>query len=175
MSKPNRSVINSKGKRNEFNPKLYERPGLSADEVEEIKEAFDVFDTEGLGEISANELLDAMKSLKFDEKNPSIYRMIDDFNVDGEGVITFEEFLDMMTAKISDRTSKEDLKRVFNLFDEDRQGFITVENLKKVAKDLGEDIPEEELKEIVLRADLDKDQKLGFEDFYNILTKKSFV
>ena len=91
-----------------------------------------------------------MKSLKFDEKNPSIYRMIDDFNVDGEGVITFEEFLDMMTAKISDRTSKEDLKRVFNLFDEDRQGFITVENLKKVAKDLGEDIPEEELKEIVL-------------------------
>ena len=30
-----------------FNPKTYERPGLTEDEILEIKEAFDLFDTDG--------------------------------------------------------------------------------------------------------------------------------
>ena len=175
MSKNTRGVLNSKAKRNEFSPKMYERPGLSVDEIEEIKEAFDIFDTEGQGEILANDLLEAMKSLKYDEKNPGIYKMIDDFNTENNGIITFEDFLDMMTARISERNSKEDLKRVFNLFDDERKGYITVDNLKKIASELGEEIPEEELNEIVLRADLDGDKQLGFDDFYNIITKKSYL
>ena len=32
-----------------FNAKQYERPGLTEDEIEEIKEAFDLFDTDGVG------------------------------------------------------------------------------------------------------------------------------
>ena len=67
----------------------------------------------------------------------------------------FEEFLDMMTARISDRNTKDDLKRVFNLFDDDRSGEIKVHHLKRVARELGEEISEEELKEIVQRADLE--------------------
>ena len=121
------------------------------------------------------ELLNAMKSLGFDTKNPAIFNMIADFDEDGNGVISFDEFLDMMTARISDRNTRDDLKRVFNLFDDSRQGFITLENLRRVARELGEEISEEELKEIVQRADLDGDQKLGFEDFYNVMTKKTFA
>ena len=30
-----------------FNPKQFERPGLTEDEILEIKEAFDLFDTDG--------------------------------------------------------------------------------------------------------------------------------
>ena len=121
------------------------------------------------------ELLSAMKSLGFDTKNPAIFSMIADFDEDGNGVISFDEFLDMMTARISDRNTRDDLKRVFNLFDDSRQGFVTAENLRRVARELGEEISEEELREIVQRADLDGDQKLGFEDFYNVMTKKTFA
>ena len=174
-NKPNKSQIAPKGKKQEFNAKNYERPGLSADEIEEIKEAFDIFDANGDGSISVAELLSAMKSLGFDTKNPAIYNMIADFDEDGNGAISFDEFLDMMTARISDRNTRDDLKRVFNLFDDARQGFITIENLRRVARELGEEISEEELKEIVQRADLDGDQKLGFEDFYNVMTKKTFA
>lgn len=38
-------------KKNDFNPKAYERPGLTEEEVIEIKEAFDLFDTDGGGTI----------------------------------------------------------------------------------------------------------------------------
>ena len=172
-----KKVIGKDSKRagkTEFNPKAYERPGLSVDEVEEIKEAFDIFDADASGEISISELIGSMKSLGFDTKNPAIYKMIAEMDADGNGVIDFEEFLDMMTARISEKNTRADLERVFKLFDEAREGHITVQALARVARDLGEDISLEELREIVQRADLNGDGKLGFEDFYSIMTKKTF-
>ena len=175
MAKGGKGNQKAQGKPEQFDAKKYERPGLSADEIEEIKEAFDIFDVDRSGAISVQELLNAMRSLGFDTKNPAIFQMIADMDEDGNGEIEFEEFLDMMTARISDRNTKEDLERVFKLFDDKRTGEISVENLRRVAKELGEDIPEEELREIILRADLDGDGKLTFDDFYAVITKKTFA
>lgn len=44
----------------------------------------------------------------------------------------------MMTAKMSDKDTREDIMKVFNLFDDDQTGHITLRNLKRVAKELGE-------------------------------------
>ena len=164
-----------KGGKPEFQAKAYERPGLSAEDVDEIKEAFDIFDIEQNGAIPISELVNAMKSLGFDTKNPAIFKMVAEMDADGSGQIDFDEFLDMMTARISDKNTKADLERVFKLFDDTRQGYITAENLGRVAKDLGEDISAEELKEIVQRADLNGDGKVTFEDFYAVMTKKTFA
>ena len=50
-----------------------ERPGLTEDEIEEIREAFNLFDTDGSGKIDPRELKAAMQSLGFESKNPTIY------------------------------------------------------------------------------------------------------
>lgn len=80
--------------------KSYERPGLSEEEIEEIREAFNLFDTDGSGTIDPKELKAAMQSLGFEAKNQTIYQMIADIDKDGNGSIDFDEFLDMMTAKM---------------------------------------------------------------------------
>ena len=80
--------------------KVIERPGLSEEEIEEIREAFNLFDTDGSGTIDPKELKAAMQSLGFEAKNQTIYQMIGDIDKDGSGEIDFEEFLDMMTAKM---------------------------------------------------------------------------
>ncbi|KAF4661735.1 hypothetical protein FOL47_006555 [Perkinsus chesapeaki] len=51
---------------NTFNPRDYERPGLKQDEIEELKDAFDLFDTDSSGEICLAELKAAMKSLGYE-------------------------------------------------------------------------------------------------------------
>jgi Ca2+-binding EF-hand superfamily protein len=56
--------------------------------------------------------------------------MISDIDKDGSGSIDFEEFLDMMTVKMSDKDTREDINKVFNLFDDDQTGHITLRNLK---------------------------------------------
>lgn len=48
-----------------FNPKDYERPGITAEEVIEIREAFDLFDFEGTGVIDPKELQASMSSLGY--------------------------------------------------------------------------------------------------------------
>lgn len=162
----------SKSKRGQ---RRVERPGLNDDEVEEIREAFNLFDTDQSGTISAKELKGAMQSLGFEAKNATIYKMIGELDGDGSGSIDFEEFLDMMTAKMSDDDTRADVDKVFKMFDDDQTGQISLRNLKRVARELGETMSDQELMEMIERADTDNDNEINPEDFYTMMTKKVFT
>merc|ERR1712119_210959 len=69
----------------------------------------------------------------------------------------------------------EEIKEAFDLFDSDRTGEVSLDNMKRVAKELGEDISPQELQEIIQRADLDGDGALTMDDFYQVMTKKTFA
>ena len=56
------------------------------DEIDEIREAFNLFDTDGSGSIDPGELKAAMRSLGFETKNPTIFQMIADLD-DGAAVM----------------------------------------------------------------------------------------
>ena len=86
------------------------------------------------------ELKAAMTSLGFESKNQTIYQMISDLDADGSGQIDFEEFLELMTARVSDKDTRENIRKIFNLFDDEKTGFISIKNLRRVAKELGETI-----------------------------------
>ena len=70
----------------------YERPGLSAEEVQDVKDAFDLFDVDGSGAISVSEFCEAMKSLGMDKSNKAVFNMVSELDEDGSGEIEFDEF-----------------------------------------------------------------------------------
>merc|ERR1712224_861440 len=96
---------------------------------QEIKEAFDLFDTDGSGNIDAKELTIAMKALGAEPKEGEIEKMISDVDDDGGGSIGYEEFLKMMTHKILNKDPKDDMLKAFRLFDDDQTGSVTFKNL----------------------------------------------
>ena len=53
-------------------------------------------------------------------------------------------------------------------------GKISLRNLKRVAKELGETMSDAELLEMIERADTDTDGEINFDEFYAIMTKKTF-
>ena len=59
-----------------------------------------------------------MTSLGFESKNQTIYQMIADLDADGSGQIDFDEFLELMTARVSDKDTRENIRKIFNLFDD---------------------------------------------------------
>ena len=59
------------------------------------------------------------------------------------------------------------------MFDDDDTGNINLANLKRVARELGETMTAEELEEMLSRA-ATNGEEITFEDFYNIMTKKTF-
>ena len=63
--------------------------------------------------------------------------------------------------------------RIFDLFDDDRTGSININNVRRVAKELGETMNVSELEEMLQRASTNG-REITREDFYNIMTKKSF-
>ena len=104
--------------------KRVERPGLSSEKVDEIRQSF--------------------------------YKLIDDLDIPDEernGGISFDVFLDAINNKLDDKESKEGIRRIFDLFIGDPNAdTITLSSLKKISKELGENMSDEELKIMLERA-----------------------
>ena len=149
--------------------KTYERPGLSEEEIEEIREAFNL-STRMARHDRPQGAQGGHAVARLRGQEPDHLRsMIGDIDKDNYGSIDFEEFLDMMTAKMSDKDTREDIQAQFN-FDDDQTGCITLRNLKRVAKELGETMSDAELMEMIERADTDQDG-IPADEFYGIMTK----
>ena len=137
-----------------------------------------------------------MRALGFEPKKEEIKKMIADIDKDGSGTIDFDEFLQMMTAKMvalpprsasrsrrltarrlllqSEKDSREEILKAFRLFDDDETGKISFRNLKRVAKELGENMTDEELQEMIDEADRDGDGEVNEEEFFRIMKRRGF-
>ena len=68
----------------------------------EFQEAFNLFDKDGDGTITIDELATVMKSLGQKPTLQELEDMIKEVDNDGNGEIDFQEFLDLMALKMKD-------------------------------------------------------------------------
>jgi len=113
-----------------------------------------------------------MRALGFEVKNDELKKMVADIDNDGNGNIEFNEFLGMMTGKMGEKDSREDIERVFKLFDDDNTTKITFKNLASVAEELGDTIDDEEMQDMINQADRDGDGAINMDEFFRIMKKK---
>ncbi len=150
---------------------------LSQEEYEEIRQAFELFDTNSTGRINPTELKQAMQSLGFDTRNPTIYDMIcelDTPEAQRKGGIDIDQFVDAINSKLGDKESEQGVRRIFQLFVSDPDSTsITANDLKRIAKELGENMSKDEIDDMLKRAS-SSGHDLTFEEFYAIMTKKTF-
>merc|ERR1712100_986277 len=76
-----------------------ELKSLTEEQKQELREAFDLFDTDGSGAVDASELHTAMKALGFEPKKEEIAKMVKEMDKDGDATVDFEEFCKMMAEK----------------------------------------------------------------------------
>ena len=146
---------------------------LSEEQKQEIKEAFDLFDTNKTGTIDYHELKVAMRALGFDVKKPEIVELMNEYDREGTGSIEYADFLDIMTTKIRNRDPVEEILKAFKLFDEDNTGKISLRNLKRVARELGENLSDDELQAMIDEFDKDQDGEISEQEFLNIMKQTS--
>ncbi|ELR53522.1 Centrin-1, partial [Bos mutus] len=145
---------------------------LNETQKQEIKEAFDLFDVDGSGTIDVKELKIAMRALGFEPKKEEIKKMIAETDKEGIGTISFEKFFAIMSVKmVCEKDEKEEILKAFKLFDDDDTGSISLNNIKRVAKELGENLTDDELQEMLDEADHDGDGEINKEEFLKMMQK----
>ena len=132
---------------------------LSEDQKADVREAFNLFDTSGSGVIDTKDLKVAMRALGFEPRKEEIKKMVGEVDKDNTGQLSFENFLSLMATKMAEKDTKEEILKAFKLFDDDETGKISFQNLKRVAKELGENLTDEELQ---VRFKLTSRQTMGF-------------
>jgi Ca2+-binding EF-hand superfamily protein len=69
---------------------------LTEEQIAEIKEAFKIFDKDGDGLITTNELVLIMRSVGQNPTEEEIMKISQEVHQDGSGTIDWDEFLELM-------------------------------------------------------------------------------
>lgn len=167
---------------------------LSEEQREEISEAFNLFDLDKDGFIDYHELKVAMKALGFDLPKQEILAILHQhgtvpassqnskqpardsaraaaqaaYTPAARPLLSFQAFQVLMAQKIVARNPEDEILRAFELFDEGGKGRITLQDLQRVARELGETLGNDELVAMIEEFDLDGDNAISREEFVGI-------
>lgn len=143
---------------------------LTEEKVAEFRCAFDLFDEDHDGYITAEELGKVIRSLGQTPSIDDLKEMIKEVDKDGNGTIEFDEFLTLMECKMKDDDSEEELMEAFKVFDKGNLGLISKNDIKQVMKMMGEILTQEELDDLMDQWDQDKDGLLNFDEFKKMMS-----
>lgn len=145
------------------------RVELTEDQRLEIKEAFDIFDSDKSGSIDKHELRVAMRAMGFDVSKNEILEIMENKDPDNTGSINFQAFQEVVGDKMAQRDPIEEIRKAFALFDDDHTGKISIKNLRRVARELGEAMTDDELQAMIDEFDTDKDGYISEAEFIAIM------
>ncbi|KAK1413717.1 hypothetical protein QVD17_35495 [Tagetes erecta] len=136
---------------------------------EELEQVFKKFDVNGDGKICASELGSIMGSLGHHPTDDELENMIKEVDADGDGFINLGEFIELNTKDIDSTEVLENLKDAFSIFDIDKNGLITAEELLDVLRSLGENCTITESQKMIAGADRDGDGMINFDEFKDMM------
>merc|ERR1711893_257286 len=87
--------------------------------------------------------------------------------------LDFEIFVEMASKFIAEKdeeTTKYELKEAFRIYDKHKQGYITIEVLKEILREIDAELTEDELDEIVTEVDEDGSGTVDFQEFLAMMT-----
>ncbi|KAE8677037.1 Calmodulin [Hibiscus syriacus] len=142
---------------------------MSEQLVSEFREAFCLFDKDGDGCITMEELAIAIKSLDQNPTEEELQNMIDEVDTNGNGTIELGEFLNLMERKMKETEADDELREAFRVFDKDQDGYISPHELRLVMINIGEKLTDEELEQMIREADLDGDGQVNYEEFVRMM------
>lgn len=168
---------------------------LTEEQREEINEAFSLFDLDKDAHIDYHELKVAFKALGFELEKSDLRNILQVHGVSAavlrtpggggtsqqaqqQQAVTFmgparlllphNAFMHLAAQRIYARDPKDEILRAFELFDSAGTGLIRLEDLRRVARELGEGLQEEELQAMIDEFDVRGEGGIGRDEFVGI-------
>jgi centrin-1 len=153
------------------------RQELTKKQKEDLHTAFNLFDTDGSGNIEIGELKVALRALGFEPKKDEIKKLLSEIKDNttekenkNTNTIDFNDFVTIMEIKMGEIETEEEIYRAFELFVDSNQDVITFESLKKIAVEIEENCNNEDLWAMIKEANKNNDKDVVNErEFRNII------
>lgn len=138
--------------------------------IEQIREAFNVFDKDNDGFITLKELGTVMRSLGQNPTENELHDLIKQYDRDESGTIDFSEFFELMLKKFHESQMESEVFEIFEALDRDGNGLLSGFEIQAVMKLVNVDLTDDQVYELIKQADLDSDGNLNFSEFFRMMT-----
>lgn len=156
--------------------KFYRRKKeLTSDQLTEIQDSFDLFTKEdesgdGIPKIDTEELVVVMRALGHEPRKEDLKKLVTESDPENTGTLDFDGYLNIILNKLAERPSQGDLEKAFRLFDQGSKQHVDIDDLKRIAGQIGEQIDDEELNDMIREADSSGTGVVSQSDFTKIVT-----
>ncbi|XP_020165589.1 probable calcium-binding protein CML17 [Aegilops tauschii subsp. strangulata] len=148
-----------------------------ADQLSELRQIFRSFDRNKDGSLTQLELGSLLRSLGLKPSTDELDALIHRADTNSNGLVEFSEFVALVSPELLDDRSpysEDQLRRLFEIFDRDGNGFITAAELAHSMAKLGHALTAKELTGMIEEADTDGDGRINFREFSRAITAAAF-
>jgi len=143
---------------------------MTVEQLREFKEAFNMFDKNGDGSISRDEIREALKTTGRTPCDTEIDDMLHEVDLNKDGKIDFHEFAIMMEKRVAEE-QRTIMSNLFKAIDEDNSGTLTADELKNALQEMGHLATEKDVNKMMELADLNHDGLIDIEEFIKVMAK----
>lgn len=146
-------------------------------EASELKRVFQMFDRNGDGRITKEELNKSLENMGILIPDKELSLMIEKIDVNLDGCVDIDEFGNLYQNIVDERHDEEDMREAFDVFDRNGDGFISVDELKHVLGSLGlkQGGGVEDCKKMIMKVDADGDGLVDFKEFQMMMKEGGFL
>ncbi|XP_056638704.1 troponin C, isoallergen Bla g 6.0101-like isoform X2 [Diorhabda sublineata] len=155
---------------NELNFEDFKKLDISKEQLKMLKSIFDSFDVEKKQEISVDMIGQILDMLGHRQTPQELEAIIKEIDEDGNGVMNFEEFANLSARFLVEEEEDteailRELKDAFRLYDKEGLGYISVDLLKDILKELEPNLTPVDLNEMIKEIDTDNSGTVDWEEF----------
>ncbi|XP_057970636.1 probable calcium-binding protein CML18 [Malania oleifera] len=152
----------------ELNKPKEQSPQEDAD-MEELQKMFNKYDANGDGKISYDELRAILCALGSDMSPNELQHALSEMDKDGDGYVDLAEFAEFHGGGTC---RNRELRDAFKVFDQDKNGLISVKELHEVMKRLGEKVSLSDCRRMIRSVDSDGDGNVDFDEFKKMMSSR---
>jgi myosin light chain 4 len=151
---------------------------FSADQIEEWKDYWELFDMEGQGKIYWNQIGECIRSFGWAPTNAQWQTVIHKANGGEEDTLptkddlnskqlTFDEFLPILAevSQLPSTGTKEDFTEGMKVFDKESNGYVLAVEIQHVLGSLGEALTQDEVAKVFKDVECNSNGMMKYEDF----------
>ena len=145
--------------------------GLEKDQILVLKKCFDGFADEE-GAIPVDQVGSILSMMGMKVKPSALREIIEDIDEDGSGLLEFAEFCQLAAKFLveeDEEALKKELKEAFRIYDKEQLGYISIETLKEILRELDNKLTEDDLDGIIEEVDEDGSGTLDFDEFMEMM------